>query len=196
MNSLPSKPTPVAKTAAATLLTEETTVNKIYLIRDKKVMLDRDLAELYGVQTRVLNQAVRRNARRFPEDFMFALTTQEFENLISQFVTSSWGGIRKLPLAFTELGVAMLSSVLNSETAIDVNIQIIRIFNRMRELMTTNKNILLKIEQMEKNFLKHDARLTKSEVDIRLIFEALKRLLTPPKERRPRVGFRRNNERD
>ena len=107
----------MAKTAAATFLTEETIVNKIYLIRDKKVMLDRDLAELYGVQTRVLNQAVRRNARRFPEDFMFALTTKEFENLISQFVTSSWGGLRKPPLAFTELGVAMLSSVLNSETA-------------------------------------------------------------------------------
>ena len=186
----------MAKTVETTLLSEETIVSKIYLIRDKKVMLDRDLAELYGVQTRVLNQAVRRNVRRFPEDFMFTLTKKELENLISQFVTSSWGGIRKPPLAFTELGVAMLSSVLNSETAIDVNIQIIRIFNRMRELMTTNKDILLKIEQMEKNFLKQDARLTKSEADIRLIFEALKRLLTPPKEPRPRVGFRRNNERE
>ena len=159
-------------------------------------MLDRDLAELYGVETRVLNQAVRRNARRFPQDFMFALTAGEFEILISQFVTSSWGGIRKPPLAFTELGIAMLSSVLNSETAIDVNIQIIRIFNRMRELIATNKDILLKIEEMEKNFLKHDARLTKGEADIRLIFEALKRLLTPPKEPRLRVGFHRNNERD
>lgn len=148
-------------------------------------MLDRDLAELYGVQTRVLNQAVRRNTRRFPQDFMFALTAGEFEILISQFVTSSWGGIRKPPLAFTELGISMLSSVLNSETAIDVNIQIIRIFNRMRELIATNKDILLKIEEMEKNFLKHDARLTKGEADIRLIFEALKRLLTPPKEPRP-----------
>jgi hypothetical protein len=188
----------VAKTAAATLLTEETIVDKIYLIRDKKVMLDRDLAELYGVQTRALNQAVRRNARRFPEDFMFQLTPLELQNWISQFVTSNSDkmGLRKPPLAFTELGVAMLSSVLNSETAIDVNIQIIRIFNRMRELMTTNKDILLKIEQMEKNFLKHDARITKGEADIRLIFEALKRLLTPPKEPRPRVGFRRNNERD
>src|ERR1700739_176328 len=114
--------------AKAIVLAEEGIISKIYLIRGKKVMLDRDLAELYGVETRVLNQAIRRNEKRFPEDFMFQLDQGEFKSLISQNVTSSWGGIRKLPLAFTEQGVAMLSSVLNSETAIEVNIQIIRIF--------------------------------------------------------------------
>lgn len=109
-------------------------------------MLDRDLAELCGVETRVLNQAVRRNEKRFPEDFMFQLTTEELKNLISQNVTSSWGGIRKQPLAFTEQGAAMLSTVLNSETAIEVNIQIIRIFTRMREVLLTHKDILIKLE--------------------------------------------------
>lgn len=109
-------------------------------------MLDRDLAELCGVETRVLNQAVRRNEKRFPEDFMFQLTTEELKNLISQNVTSSWGGIRKQPLAFIEQGVAMLSSILNSETAIEVNIPIIRIFTRMREVLLTHKDILIKLE--------------------------------------------------
>lgn len=132
--------------SAAIFVSDEKILNKIYLIRGKKVMLDRDLAELYGVETRVLNQAVRRNERRFPDDFMFQLTSAELKIWISQFVTSNSEkmGLRKPPLAFTELGVAMLSSVLNSETAIEVNIQIIRIFHRMRELMATNKDILLK----------------------------------------------------
>src|SRR5258708_24176977 len=137
--------------ASTSIIAEERIINKIYRIRGKKVMIDRDLAELYGVETRVLNQAVRRNERRFPDDFMFQLTEEEFENLKSQNVISSWGGTRKLPLAFTEQGVAMLSSVLNSETAIDVNIQIIRIFTRMRELLLTHKDILIKLEQIEKN---------------------------------------------
>ena len=114
------------------LLTEEKVISKIYLIRDKKVMLDRDLAEMYGVETRVLNQSVKRNSKRFPEDFMFQLTEEESENLISQFVISSHGGLRKLPYAFTEQGVAMLSSVLHSDTAIEVNISIIRIFSKIR----------------------------------------------------------------
>ena len=113
------------------------------------------------METRVLNQAVRRNEKRFPEDFMFQLESEEFENLISQNVISSWGGIRKLPLAFTEQGVAMLSSVLNSETAIEVNIQIIRIFSRMRQLLLTHKDILIKLERMEKRMIKQDGRIKK-----------------------------------
>jgi hypothetical protein len=158
-------------------------------------MLDRDLAELYGVETRVLNQAVRRNEKRFPDDFMFQLTDEEFKDLISQNVTSSWGGIRKLPLVFTEQGVAMLSSVLNSETAIEVNIQIIRVFTRMRELLLTHKDILVKLEQVEKTLLKQDTRMNKHEEDIQMIFAALKELLNLPREPRPRIGFRRADER-
>jgi ORF6N domain len=187
------------KTSAEMTITEEHIVDKIYLIRGKKVMLDRDLAELYGVETRMLNQAVRRNSRRFPEDFMFQLTPNELQNWMSQIVISNSEkmGLRKPPFAFTELGVSMLSSVLNSETAIDVNIQIIRIFHRMKELIVTHKDILLKIEQMEKKLLKQDSRLSKSEEDIHTIFKVLKHLLTKPKEEpRPRIGFRRKDERD
>src|SRR5664280_1552784 len=115
------------------LLPDELIINKIILIRDQKVLVDRDLANLYGVETRVLNQAVKRNIKRFPSDFMFQLTTIEFENLISQFVTSSWGGVRKLPLAFTEHGVTMLASILRSDKAIDINIQIVRAFIALRQ---------------------------------------------------------------
>jgi len=168
---------------------EEAIVNKIYLIRGKKVMLDRDLAELYGVETRVLNQAVRRNEMRFPKDFMFQLTDKEFLNLISQNVISSWGGVRKSPLAFTEQGVAMLSSVLNSETAIKVNIQIIRVFTKMRELLLTHKDILVKLEQIEKELIKQNVKMNKHDEDIQLIFGALKQLLNPPQEPRPRIGL-------
>jgi hypothetical protein len=186
----------MAKADTSIAIAEDRIINKIYLIRGKKVMLDRDLAELYGVETRVLNQAVRRNEKRFPDDFMFQLTEVEFKNLISQNVTSSWGGIRKLPLAFTEQGVAMLSSVLNSETAIEVNIQIIRIFTRMRELLLTHKDILIKLEQVEKKIMKQGGKLQKHDQDIRLIFEYLKQLLNPPHEPRPRIGFRRAGEKD
>ncbi len=152
-------------------------------------MLDRDLAELYGVETRVLNQAARRNEKRFPDDFMFQLTVEELKNLKSQNVISSWGGIRKLPLAFTEQGVAMLSSVLNSETAIEVNIQIIRIFSRIRELLLTHKDILLKLEQLERKVEGHDR-------EIQLIFTALKKLINPPQKPRPRIGFKIKGEQE
>ncbi len=132
------------------ILPDEAVISKIYLIRNQKVMLDRDLAELYGVETRVLNQAVKRNESRFPSDFMFQLDEQELKNLISQIVTSSWGGHRKLPFAFTEHGVLMLSNVLKSDRAIKVSIVIIRVFTKMRELLTTHKDILRKREQLEK----------------------------------------------
>jgi hypothetical protein len=185
----------MSKSSTPLSITEEGIVNKIYVIRGKKIMLDRDLAELYGVQTRVLNQAVRRNMRRFPLDFMFVLTDGEFKNLISQSVISSWGGSRKLPVAFTEQGVAMLSSVLNSDSAIEVNIQIIRIFTRMREMLLTHKDILLKLEQAEKKMIRQDGRLKKHDQEIRMVFDALKKLLkSSAKEQRPRVGFRRSNE--
>lgn len=120
---------------------DEVISNKIYYIRETKVMLDKDLAELYGVTTGNLNKAVKRNIKRFPEDFMFQLTKEEFDNLKFQFGTSSWGGTRSLPYAFTEQGVAMLSGILNSERAISVNIQIMRIFTKIREAITDNLNL-------------------------------------------------------
>lgn len=167
-------------------------INKIYHIRGKKVMLDRDLAEMYGVETRVLNQAVKRNEKRFPIDFMFQLTEQELEEWKSQIVTSNKEkmGLRKLPNVFTEQGVAMLSSVLNSETAIEVNIQIIRIFTRIREALLSNKDILLKMEQLEKTMLKQNEKTNKHEQEIEVIFKALKQLLELPNPPRKRIGFK------
>jgi hypothetical protein len=188
----------MAKSTTSLAIAEERIIDKIYLIRGKKVMLDRDLSELYGVETRVLNQAVRRNERRFPEDFMFQLTPKELNDWKSQNVISNKErkGLRKLPLAFTEQGVAMLSSVLNSETAIEVNIQIIRIFSRIRELLLSNKDILIKLEQLEKKLMKQDTRMKKSEQEIQMIFAALKELLNPPHEPRPRIGFKRKDEQE
>lgn len=155
-----------------TLVSVDSIEDKIYLIRGKKVMLDRDLAFLYGVEARVLNQSVRRNKKRFPEDFMFQLSKEEFLNLKSQFVISSWGGIRKFPLAFTEQGVAMLSSVLNSEKAIQVNIQIMRTFTKIREMIISNKELREKIEKLEK---KYDKRF-------QVVFEAIRQILQTTKE--------------
>lgn len=177
-------------------ITDETVVNKIYHIRGKKVMLDRDLAEMYGVETRRLNEQVKRNEKRFPADFMFQLTEQELEEWKSQNATSNKEkmGLRKLPNVFTEQGVAMLSSVLNSETAIEVNIQIIRIFTRIREVLLTHKDVLLKMEQLEKTMLKQDEKTNKHEEEIQLIFNALKQLLNPPQEPREPVGFKTNHK--
>ena len=136
-----------------------------------------------------LNEQVKRNLDRFPVDFMFQLTEDEFKNLKSQNATSSWGGRRKLPSAFAEHGVLMLSSVLNSRIAIGVNIQIMRIYTKMREMLMTNQEILLKLEQLEK-------QVVQNSDDIQMIFGALKELLNPPLEPRPRVGFRRKDEQD
>ena len=136
----------MAKASKTLMIPDELVMNKIYLIREQKVMLDSDLAELYGTETKVLKQAVKRNIDRFPDDFMFEITRQEFDSLRSQIVTSKngRGGARYLPMAFTEQGVAMLSS------AIRVNIRIIRVFTKMRELLLTHKDILLQLEKMEK----------------------------------------------
>lgn len=145
-------------------------VEKIYIIRGMKVMLDRDLADMYAVQTRDLNKAVKRNMSRFPDDFMFQLTKDEASNLMFQIGTSSWGGTRKLPFAFTEQGVAMLSSVLRSERAIQVNIQIIRVYTKMKQLLLDNKELWLKIEKIEWALLKKDE-------EVQAIFKLLKNLL-------------------
>ena len=138
------------------MLPEEIIMDKIYLIRNNKVMLDRDLAKLYGVETKVLKQQVKRNIDRFPDDFMFELTKEEFSNLRSHFVTSSWGGIRYLPMAFTEQGVAMLSSVLRSKQAIRVNIQIMRIFTKVRTMLTDNISLKLDIEKIKTRLSNND----------------------------------------
>jgi len=157
---------------------------KIYVIRDQKVMLDRDLAELYQVPTKALNQAVQRNRERFPMDFMFPLDKKETENWKSQIVTSNSGikmGLRKNPYVFTEQGIAMLSSVLKSERAVTVNIAIMRTFVRLREILGTHKELAEKIMNMEK---KYDKKF-------RIIFEVLDELLGPPPEppKEP-MGFR------
>jgi len=172
------------------ILPEEAIISKIYVIRGKKVMIDKDLAELYGVETRVLNQAVRRNKKRFPEDFMFQLTQEELENWKSQIVISNRikMGLRKPPLAFTEQGVAMLSSVLNSDRAIMVNIHIIRVFTKMRELLQTHKEILQKIDEIERKDIEQDKK-------IMLIFEYLKQFEASKQQQleqtnRKRIGFK------
>jgi len=162
-----------AKTGKADLVPVEIIANKILLIRGQKVMLDKDLAKLYGVTTGNLNLAVRRNAERFPEDFMFQLAKEEFQNLILQFATSRWGGARKFPYAFTEQGVAMLSSVLNSDRAIRVNISIMRVFSKLKQLALSHSELLRKVESMERKYGEHDKK-------IELVFVALKQLLEPP----------------
>ena len=155
-------------------------LNKIHIIRGQKVMLDRDLADLYGVETRVLNQSVSRNIIRFPADFMFQLDDTEFKNLISQFVISNRGGTRKLPYAFTEQGVAMLSSVLNSERAIQVNIQIMRAFTMLRQMISSHEDLRKKIEAMER---KYDGQF-------RVVFEAIKELLDIKEKPGKKIGFK------
>lgn len=152
------------------LLAEQEILKKIYIVRGEKVMLDRDLAALYGVETKVFNQSVKRNAARFPKDFMFTLTDNEWQNLRSQIVTSSWGGARYIPNAFTEQGVAMLSSVLNSKTAIEVNIRIVRVFTKMRANALTHKDILLQLAALEKE-------VKGNRKDIENIFIVLKELI-------------------
>lgn len=153
-------------------------------------MLDKDLAEMYDVGVKALNQSVKRNVQRFPEDFMFQLSNEEWENLKSQIVTSSsaatptnWGGTRKLPFAFTEQGVAMLSSVLRSGRAIQVNIQIIRVYMKMRQLLVDNKEIWLKLERIEQSLVKKDD-------EIAAIFKILKNLLVQEQKARNPIGFR------
>ncbi|MCL4469523.1 MAG: ORF6N domain-containing protein [Deltaproteobacteria bacterium] len=161
------------------LVPVETIEQKILLIRGQKVMLDRDLAVLYGVATRNLNKAVNRNLTRFPNDFMVQLTRIEFENLKFHFGTSSWGGTRKLPKAFTEQGVAMLSSVLNSERAVQVNIAIMRAFVKLREIIVSNKDLARKLNELEKKY----------DTQFRIVFDAIRELMKPPEPKHRKIGF-------
>ena len=162
---------------------EETIAGKIYYVRGHKVMIDRHLAELYGVETKVLKQAVKRNIDIFPQHFMFELTKKEFDNLRSQFVTSSWGGERYLPYVFTEHGILQLANVVKSKRARQMSIRIIEVFVKMREMLLTHKDILLKLEQMENHVTRHNK-------EIQYIFEALKKLLQQPNEPRKQIGYK------
>ena len=169
---------------------DDVVLTKIHLIRDQKIMIDRDLAELYGIETRRLKEAVRRNRKRFPEDFMFEMTKEELSNWRSQIATSNAErmGLRYQPFCFTEQGMTMLSCVINSERAIMVNIQIIRIFSRMRELLVPNRDILQKLLDLESKGIDHDKK-------INLIFKYLEKLRKSEAEKqnvkqRPRIGFK------
>ncbi len=151
--------------------------SKIYLIRGQKVMLDKDLAELYGVATKALVQAIKRNIERFPEDFMVKLSGPEYEILRSQIVTSSWGGRRYRPYVFTEQGVAMLSSVLKSKRAARVNVQIMRTFSRLRQILASHEDLRKKIEIMERKY----------DQQFKVVFEAIKAMIETPAEKK--IGF-------
>ena len=163
----------------AKIISAEVIATKIVLIRGKRVMLDMDLAKLYEVKTSQLTRQVRRNIERFPDDFMFQLTKDELKNLMCQNGISSWGGTRKLPYVFTEQGVAMLSGILHSKIAIQVNIQIMRAFIKLRRLLLTNIDLKRKVEEMERKYDKQFA----------MVFKAIKQLLEPPIEKKRIIGF-------
>jgi len=153
----------------------------IYLIRGERVMLDRDLADLYGVSTKTLKQAAKRNIDRFPRDFMFVLNPAEFENWRSQFVTSKADrkGLRYAPMAFTEHGILMLSSVLKSERAIQINIEIMRTFVKLRQLLTSNKELARRLDELESRY----------DRQFKIVFDAIRQLMTPPSHTRKQIGF-------
>jgi ORF6N domain len=175
------------KTPSRSLIPAERIENSILLIRDQKVLLDADLAALYGVETKALVRAVKRNIERFPEDFMFQLTAEEFDTLRSQFGTSSqWGGRRYAPYAFTEQGVAMLSSVLRSERAVEVNIAIMRAFVRLREMLSSHAGLARRLDELEQRYDEH----------FRVVFDAIRQLMAPltEPEKKRRIGFRTGTE--
>lgn len=161
------------------IIPQEIIQSKIFFIRGKKVILDKDLAELYGVKTEQLTRQVRRNMDRFPEDFLLQLSDEEFKNLIRHFGRSSWGGTRKLPFAFTEHGILMLSSVLNSKRAVQVNIQIMRTFTRLREMLAGHVELRRKVEEMEKKY----------DYQFKVVFDAIKKILEPPEKPKNPIGF-------
>jgi len=168
------------------LILVETIEQKIYLVRRHKVMLDRDLAEMYEVPTRRLNEQVKRNISRFPSDFMFQLSSEEADNLRSQFATSSsgHGGRRYLPYVFTEQGVAMLSSVLNSERAVQVNIAIMRTFVKLRQMLASNAELARRLAAMEKKY----------DTQFKVVFDAIRELMRPLEKPKRKIGFQRKDD--
>jgi hypothetical protein len=166
------------------LIPQEIIERRILLIRGHKVILDKDLAVLYGVTTGNLNKALSRNLDRFPDDFMFQLTKEEFKNLIFHFGTSSWGGTRKMPRAFTEQGVAMLSSILHSKRAIQVNIQIMRTFIKLRKMIIADEELARKLEVLERKY----------DEQFKVVFDILRKLMELPEKPRRKIGFHREEE--
>lgn len=184
----------MAKSENKIMLPEETIISKIYLIRGKKVILDRDLAEFYGVETRRLKEQVRRNIERFPEDFMIEFTKVELDDFRKQFGNTSKEimGLRIAPFAFTEHGILMLASVLNTERAIQVNIQLVRIFNKMREMLLSHKDLFLELEKVKDQLSDHDNKFM-------LIFEYLKQFEEAKQQQleqanRKRIGFKTDKD--
>jgi hypothetical protein len=174
-------------------MTLEHVERRIYFIRDQKVMIDTDLAELYGVPTFRLNEQVKRNRKRFPEDFMFQLTPDEYRFLTSQIAILKRSGTGKhrkyLPYAFTEQGVAMLSSVLHSERAIGVNIAVMRAFVRLREVLSTHKELVHKLEYIERRLESHDLQFEEHALEIRSVFKAIRRLMRRPRKSNVKIGY-------
>ncbi len=177
----------MSKQQHALVIPEEVVMNKIYQTRGEKVMLDKDLAELYGVETKVLKQQVKRNIESFPSDFMFELTKDEFAYLRSQIVTSNRGGTRYTPMAFTEHGVMMLSSVLKSKRARQVNIHIMRVYSKLREMLLTHKDLLLKMNELESKVINHDK-------SIKQVFAYLKEFVKEKSEPRKSIGFKQKKK--
>ena len=179
---MPAKKEPSAGSALAV----EALASRIHLIRGQRVMLDADLAALYGVETRRLNEQVRRNRERFPEDFIFELTPEEFANLKSQFATSSWGGRRKLPLAFTEHGALMAATVLNSPRATEVSVYVVRAFIQLRDLLSSNKELAQRFADLERRL---ERKLSTHDQAIAGILDAIRQLMTPPDPPKRPIGF-------
>jgi hypothetical protein len=172
-------------TNSRSVIPAELIEKQIVSLRGQRVMLSLHLAELYQVQPRVLVQAVKRNIERFPDDFMFQLNDGEFANLKSQIVTSSWGGIRRAaPYAFTEQGVAMLSSVLRSQRAVQVNIEIMRAFVRLREMLASNRDLARRLDELEQRY----------DLQFKAVFDAIRQLMAPPAAPKRRLGFRTRTE--
>lgn len=164
------------------LVPVERITNSILILRGHKVLLDADLAALYGVETRRLNEQVRRNRERFPGDFIFELTAGEFANLKSQFATSSWGGRRKQPIAFTEHGAIMAATILNSPRAVEMTIYVVRAFVQLREMLTSNKEVAQKLAELERKLATHDQAITG-------IIKTIRELMNPPEPKKRPIGF-------
>ena len=178
---------------STTLLPLEAITQRIFILREQKVLLDSDLAALYGVETRRLNEQVRRNLERFPKDFIFELDADEFANLKSQFATSSWGGCRKLPLAFTEHGAIMAASVLNSPRAVEVSVYVVRTFVKLRELASSHQELTKQLNDLEEKTeslaFQHETFSHNTRVQLKQVFEAIRQLMTPPDPPKRPIGF-------
>ena len=179
--------------STAQLLPLQAITQRIVVLREQKVLLDADLAALYGVQTRRLNEQVRRNRARFPEDFIFEVSAAEFANLKSQFATSSWGGRRKLPLAFTEHGAIMAATVLNTARAVEVSVYVVRAFVRLRELAATHGDLTKRLDELEHKTeamaMRHESFTRSTRIQLKHVFEALRELMTPPAPEKRPIGF-------